>query len=101
MTERLKSSPPGYADLRFPLGITADSQGRIWVADPSRHEILRLAASGKLLGTIGSFGSGQNGGELMLNGPSGIAALKDLNGKEWIYVADGGNRRLIKLPVNH
>ena len=101
MTERLKSSPPGYDDLRFPLGITEDSQGGIWVADPSRHEILRLDASGKLLGAIGSFGSGQNAGDLLLNRPSGIAALKDTSGKEWIYVADGGNRRLVKWPVNH
>lgn len=100
-TERLKSCPPGYSDLRFPLGITADSQGGIWVTDPSRHKILRLDAAGKLLGTIGSFGNGQNGGALLLNAPSGIAAIKDVNGKEWIYVADGGNRRLVKLPVNH
>lgn len=99
-TNRLKSSPPGHPDLRSPLGVTADSAGRVWATDPMRHQLLQLdLTTGKLERAAGSFGDGTDRGRLSLNQPTGVAALKDGRGREWLYVADAGNRRLIAFPL--
>jgi len=100
MTERLKSSPPGYTDLRYPVAIAADRDGGAWVTDPARSQILRLDAQGKLESAIGSFGDGHDPHHLTLNRPSGIAVVKGADGREWLYVADNGNRRIVKWPLN-
>ena len=99
LNERLKSSPPGYQDLRLPVGITSDSLGNTWVTDPSRNSLLLLDKSGQLQGSVGGFGTALS--PLSLNAPSGIAAIKDANGLEWIYVADSGNQRLVKFAPQH
>jgi len=31
--------------------------------------------------------------------PVGIAAMKDGKGVEWLYVADIGNQRIIRIPI--
>jgi len=95
LNERVKSSPPGYQDHRLPVGIASDSSGNVWVTDPSRHSLVLLDKSGQLQGSIGGFGTSL--APLSLNAPSGIAAIKDARGVEWIYVADSGNQRLIKF----
>ena len=98
-TVRQKSAPPGYSDLRCPLGITMDKASCIWVTDPTRHQILHLDERGKLLGALGCFGDGSDGRRLSLNQPLGIATLTDRAGTEWLYVADTGNNRILKWPL--
>ena len=90
--ERLKSCPPGFTDLRYPFGITNDSKGRIWVTDPARHQLIELNVDGEVHGATGLYGSGEN----EFNLPAGVAAVKDEAGIEWLYLADAGNRRLLK-----
>lgn len=97
---REKSSPPGYPDLRCPLGITADAVGDVWITDSTRHQLMKLdGKTGRPLNTLGSFGDGTDATRLSLNRPMGIAAIKDLSGKEWLYIADIGNRRLLAFPA--
>ena len=93
--DRLKSSPPGYADLRSPVGVASDSAGNLKLTDPERNQILDVSSTGELRGAVGTFG---NGG-LQFNRPSGVAVVKDTRGAEWIYVADAGNRRIVKWPL--
>jgi hypothetical protein len=98
---RLKSCPPGYPELRCPLGIAADARGRIWVTDPTRHQILKLdLETGRPLETMGSFGDGTDATRLQMNQPSGIAIITDVSGREWVCVADAGNRRMFAFPVD-
>ncbi|WPJ96750.1 hypothetical protein SH580_03400 [Coraliomargarita algicola] len=99
-THRAKSSPPGYTDLRNPLGITVDSAGVVWCTDPTRNHILKFDATGELLGAF-DLNQGLAGNErtYLFSQPSGIAAIKDVNGREWIYVVDSANRRLVKWAV--
>ncbi|XHR27124.1 MAG: hypothetical protein ACFUZC_14345 [Chthoniobacteraceae bacterium] len=97
---RPRTSPPGYVDLREPLGITQDSRGAIWVSDPARHQIIRFDASGRMQRAFGSFGTADLPNHTILNNPAGVAAITDSAGKEWLYVADVGNQRLVKLALD-
>ena len=95
-TVRQKTTPPGYTDLRCPLGITTDAKGNVWVTDPTRHQVLKFDKDGKLVKTMGSFGDGTDPARLSLNQPSGIAVVDG-----WLYVADTGNRRIVKWPLKN
>ncbi|MBC2602603.1 hypothetical protein [Puniceicoccus vermicola] len=97
-SERLVTSPPGYQDFRQPLGICQDGKGRIWVTDPSRHQVMQLDDRGRIVETVGHFGNGTEG--LELNQPYGIAAEEDAHGVTWLYIADSGNRRIVKWKVD-
>jgi sugar lactone lactonase YvrE len=90
---------PGAFDTLQPLGITADSQGRVWVADTARHRILCLSAEGEFLGAYGHFGTMDDRGGLGLNSPVGVATVKDAQGTEYLYVADTGNQRIAKFVI--
>lgn len=102
-TRRQRGAPPGYTDLRCPLGITADSRGNLWVTDPTRHQLMRFdATTGELKQALGSFADmapGENKGRFALNQPAGVAVMKDASGVEWLYVANIGDRRLLRFPV--
>jgi len=93
ITQRLKSAAPGYVDLRNPSGITMDGRGDLWVTDATRHQIMRFDGSGSMQQVFGAFGSE---GPWRFDTPVGIATITDADGREWIYVADTGNRRLVK-----
>ncbi|WP_145928659.1 hypothetical protein OH491_02175 [Termitidicoccus mucosus] len=102
-TRRQRGAPPGYTDLRCPLGITADARGNLWVTDPTRHQLLRLdAATGELKQTFGSFADlplAEGEARLLLNQPAGVAILTDTAGVEWLHIADTGTRRLLRFPL--
>ncbi|MDR2674716.1 MAG: hypothetical protein LBC18_07575, partial [Opitutaceae bacterium] len=103
-TRRRRAAPPGYTDLRCPLGITADSRGGLWVTDPTRHQLLRLdAATGELKQAFASFGdltpAAAGGRHFLLNQPAGVAVLTDAAGVEWLHLADPGTRRLLRFPL--
>jgi len=90
---------PGVIDTLQPQGITADSQGRVWVTDTARHRIIGLSAAGEFLAAYGHFGTMDDRGGFALNSPVGVAALKDAQGAEWLYVADVGNQRIAKVII--
>lgn len=103
-TRRQRAAPPGYTDLRCPLGVTADGSGNLWVSDPTRHQLLRFnAATGKLKQAYGSFADqllAKANNHFALNQPVGVAIIKDASGVEWLYIADIGTRRLLRFSVN-
>lgn len=84
--------------LRYPTSITMDHKNRIWVSDTGGNQILCFTDDGQLLGCYGHFGNMDVRDELALNMPMGIASVV-VDGKQWLYVADINNQRLIKLEV--
>ena len=79
----------GFSD---PEGVTVDGAGDVYVADRNNNRIEKLAASGKMLGTWGTKGSGIG----QFNGPTGVA----LDAQGNMYVADSGNNRIQKLSAS-
>ncbi len=72
-------------DFHFPVALTLDGAGRIWIADSFSHEVKAYTARGEFLATFGQMGKGQ--GEFYF--PSDVAAFADV-----LYVLEKGGRRL-------
>ncbi|MBT1064427.1 peptidyl-alpha-hydroxyglycine alpha-amidating lyase family protein [Bowmanella sp. Y26] len=89
----------GQGLFRVPHGLFVDSQGAIWTTDQETHQVLKMDQQGQILLILGrrdSPGSGwfDNGYQLnLLNAPSDVA----LDSQGNIYVADGGNFRIVKF----
>jgi sugar lactone lactonase YvrE len=74
-----------------PRGVAWDNDNFI-VADSGSHRIVKISASGDILATWGNHGKGDG----QLDGPSAVAI--DAIGN--IYVADGGNDRVVCFDPN-
>ena len=90
---------PGTFDCRQPMGISLDSKGRLWVSDMSRNRILCLDGDGNFLASYGRCGTIDDRDGIDLCCPAGLKVMKDGNGREWLYVADIGNQRILRVPV--
>jgi DNA-binding beta-propeller fold protein YncE len=78
-------------DASMTSGVAVDGQGIIYVVNTGGSRIEKLSASGRLLGTIGKLGTGDDG----LRRPRGIAI--DKNGM--LYVADTANHRIQRFSA--
>jgi DNA-binding beta-propeller fold protein YncE len=83
----------------FPHGITADSEGNIWVTDEQGetgkgYQAFKFSPAGKVLMTLGKAGV-QGSGPDTFDGPKAVAIAE--NGD--IFVADGGrgSARIVKF----
>jgi len=76
------------ARLGMPSGVSLDSAGYVYIADPAANRIRRVSPSG----VISTFAG--TGDRTVLNHPSGIAM--DATGV--MYVADTGNNRVQRIP---
>jgi len=89
----------GAGLFSVPHGLRVDADGNIWTADTGNHVVLKFAPSGKLLMVLGKKGTASAGwfdrdyNHLFFNKPSDIAF--DAAGN--IFVADGGNFRVLKF----
>lgn len=89
----------GVGLFTTPHGLFVDKNGDIWTTDQSTHQVIKFDQTGEvklILGRRNSPGSGwyDNGYQLLLlNAPSDVA----LDSKGNIYVADGGNFRMVKF----
>jgi len=85
------------ARFNFPLGITADAAGNVYVADSGNSTIRKITPAGvvtTLAGTARRFGSADGiGATALFNNPLGITA--DAAGN--LYVADSGNSAVRKI----
>ncbi|HEY3329826.1 MAG TPA: hypothetical protein VGK19_07390 [Capsulimonadaceae bacterium] len=93
------ASLPGDYPLRSPRAITTDSKGRVWVADADANTILCFDGDGNYLASTGHFGTIDQRDGFSLCNPSGIETVV-VGGKEWLYVADTLNQRLIKYAID-
>lgn len=95
LTQRSHGSLP----LRSPVAVTIDRHDRLWITDSAANQIVCLdAKDGRFLTTVGHQGTVDDpaGGMFM---PSGIVAANAPDGRDWIYVLDAGNRRILRFSV--
>src|SRR5207253_2755422 len=78
----------GPAEYISPVGLTADSQGNLYLVDAAYHHVYKIAPDGTRLASFGVRGNGPG----QFERPSAIA-LDDLGD---IYVADTANSRIQK-----
>lgn len=90
----------GYkAQFNRPVGITADGEGHLYVADTGNHTIRKVAISTKevttIVGTpgVGGFMDSRFGSPLF-NNPRGICIIGD-----HLYVADSGNHLIRRVNL--
>jgi tripartite motif-containing protein 71 len=75
----------------MPSGVAVDPQGTIYVVDSGGSRLEQLAPSGRLVGTIGRLGTGDDG----LRRPRGIA----LDRQGALFVADTANHRVQRFSA--
>lgn len=75
--------------LKRPLGITAHSDGAVYVTDTGHHRVVRMHNPGSYLEFVDAFGK-EGGSAGQFREPSGIALSED--GR--LYVCDTGNNRV-------
>lgn len=95
-------TPAGNADhVEFgcPADIALDRAGRIWVVDQEKNAVFCLSPEGKLLLTYGQFASWDDMDGAGFSQPSGLA-IAEVDGKEFLYVGDAGNGRLLKYQIH-
>ena len=85
------SEGSGDGQLNLPVGISADAQGNIWVADTYNNRIQEFSREGKYLTSFGEEGSGPG----QLRDPYGLAIDPDGN----VWVADTENDRIQKFSA--
>ncbi|HEY9721685.1 MAG TPA: hypothetical protein V6D47_06705 [Oscillatoriaceae cyanobacterium] len=99
-------TPEAQATFGRLEGIAVDPQGRVWFADSTNHQILRLNADGNVelvagapvangVGTHGDKGDGGPAAQALLSAPTGMAFDKDGN----LYFADTGNLCIRKIDT--
>jgi uncharacterized protein (TIGR03437 family) len=73
------------AQFLFPLGITVDAAGNVYIADRDANVVRRIATDGTISTVAGSGGQ--------LNQPFGVA----VDGSGNIFVSDTGNQRVVRI----
>ena len=94
-------NPSGGADyiaFRAPRDLAVDSRGNLWVVDGDLNQLMCLSSQGKLLLTYGHFGGVDARDGQGFDTPSGVAVTQ-VDGREFLYVGDAGNQRLVKYEI--
>ena len=86
-----RCTPLGAGHLERPTGVAAGG-GRVFVADPPRHQIVVLSGTGEVLARIGAHGDGAGG----LNFPTGVA----LDAAGDLLVVDALNFRIARFSAD-
>jgi sugar lactone lactonase YvrE len=82
----------GRDQFREPLGIAADEDGNVFVADTGNDRIVRLLYENDSLRWVKEFGS-TGSGERQLEGPSAVS----IGASGTLYVCDSGNDRVVVM----
>ena len=88
------------AQLSYPMGVTLDSAGNLYIADSNNHRIRKVNASGTITtvagnGTPGFGGDGATATSARLSSPVGVA----LDSAGHLYIADYNNHRIRKVDA--
>jgi uncharacterized protein (TIGR03663 family) len=92
------SKGPGDTQLTEPGGVAVDPNGNVFIADTWNHRIVELNAQLQFVRKWGQFIDlkGKLGDANSFYGPRSVAT--DANGN--VYVADTGNKRIVKFNNN-
>jgi hypothetical protein len=98
---RVNGGPASRSRLNFPVGVFADLDGGVWIADNNNHRVRRMWPNGTIstvagTGVAGYSGTGGPASSAQLSGPYGVAAAAD--GGVWI--ADSSNHRIRRVWPN-
>lgn len=96
-------NPSGGADrlpLHGPRDLAVDSRGNLWVVDADLNRLLCLSPEGKLLLEWGRHGGVDDRDGRAFEVPSGVAVTQ-VQGREFLYVGDAGNQRLVKYEISY
>ncbi|MBS0205468.1 MAG: hypothetical protein JSS49_21395 [Planctomycetes bacterium] len=85
----------GKGEFKTVHGLRVDSQGNVWVTDNALHIARRYSREGTVTLTLGQTGKA-GGGETGLRSPDDLV----VDSKGLIYVADAGNKRIVKFDPN-
>jgi uncharacterized protein (TIGR03437 family) len=92
------------ASLRFPVGISIDSSGNLYIADAGNHVIRRVTPAG-IINTVAGNGAGAGTDTGSFSGDGGAATSAGLNTAEDVavdstgslFIADSANYRVRKV----
>ena len=90
--------PATAALFSYPVGVTVDAAGNVYVAEERNHRIRRIAPNGTIVtiagtGDAGYSGDGGPATEARLQWPYGMA----VDSAGYVYVADGLNHRIRRI----
>ena len=88
--------------LRFlnPTDIAVDRRDNVWCVDRVNHCVVCRSSDGEFRFAHGQFGDIDDVSGEGMNAPSGVAVV-ERNGKEFLYVADAGNMRILKYKIRY
>lgn len=94
--------PAGSASFNYPVGVSLDSTGNIYVADQFNHRIRKITVSTGVITTVAGVGSPGFGGD---GGPATAAALAfplglAVVGANTVFVGDQSNHRIRKVRTS-
>lgn len=92
--------PATDARLNFPVNVTFDGNGNMYIADRGNHRVRMVSGSGTITtvagnGVAGFGGDGDTATNASLNQPSGVAVDDSGN----VYIADKLNNRIRKVDA--
>jgi DNA-binding beta-propeller fold protein YncE len=91
----------GAGLFSVPHGLRVDADGNIWTTDIGNHLVIKFSPEGRVLMVLGKKGTASPGwfdrdyNQVFLNKPSDVAFDDEGN----VYVADGGNFRVVKYST--
>lgn len=88
---RAGSAGSGDGQFNYPIGITIDAHGNLWVADDGNNRVQEISEAGAFVSKFGSYGTG-NG---QFNELRGIAISEGE-----LYVIDRGNDRIEEFSTS-
>lgn len=91
-------SKPTAARLKYPVGVTVDGSGNLYIADTG-NDVVRKVTGGLIINTVAGNGA------RWYSGDGGLAVSASLNSPEQVavdgvgnlYIADAGNHRIRKV----
>ena len=89
------------ASLNYPVGVTVDSAGNLYIADYENHRIRKVTAGTGVITTVAGNGtagfSGDNGSAILASLYHTTSVAIDSGGN--LYIADTGNHRIRKVSA--